>query len=113
MRGLLALCLLVSPGALSAPHASSIIADPTAAPDCRTPTRTSPPQTIVGEWNCAALVEVRASAALRNGPPVVARALAIAHTCMYDAWAAYDDIAVATTDVTGARRWPVAERTND
>ena len=30
---------------------------------------------------------------------------------MYDAWAAYDDIAVATTDLAGARRRPEAERT--
>jgi len=27
---------------------------------------------------------------------MVARALAIAHTCMYDAWAQYDAIAVGT-----------------
>ena len=66
------------------------------APDCLTPTRTSPPQTIVGDWNCAALEEVRASKALRNGPPIVARALAIVHTCMYDAWAQYDTTAVGT-----------------
>ena len=58
---------------------------PGQAPDCLTPTRTVPPQTIVGAWNCAALDEVRASRPLRNGPPVVARALAIVHTCIYDA----------------------------
>lgn len=81
------------------------------APDCLVPTRTVGPQTIVGVWNCAALVEVRASKALRNGPPIVARALAIVHTCIYDAWAAYDEIAVGTTDVTGARRQPGAQRT--
>ena len=81
-------------------------------PDCLTPTQTSPPQTIVGDWNCAALVEVRASKALRNGPPIVARALAIAHTCMYDAWAAYDAVAVGTTDVGGSRRRPAAEHTD-
>src|SRR5262245_8206029 len=54
----------------------------TQAPDCLTPTRTVDPQTIVGVWNCAALVEVRASKALRNGPPIVARTLAIVHTCI-------------------------------
>src|SRR5262245_44746894 len=53
--------------------------------------------TIVADWNAAALQEVRLSPALRNGPPMVARALAIAHTCMYDAWAQYDEVAVATT----------------
>ena len=47
---------------------------------------------VVSDWNAAALAEVRLSKALRNGPPMVARALAIAHTCMYDAWAAYDDL---------------------
>ena len=53
--------------------------------------------TIVVDWNAAALQEVRLSPALRNGPPMVARALAIAHTCMYDAWTQYDEVAVATT----------------
>ena len=81
------------------------------APDCLTPTATVPPQTIVGVWNCAAVDEVRFSKALRNGPPVVARALAIAHTCMYDAWAAYDRDAVGTV-LGGTLRRPPAERTN-
>src|SRR5882724_4259685 len=62
--------------------------------------------TVVADWNAAALAEVRLSKSLRNGPPMVARALAIAHTCMYDAWAAYDDIAVGTTDIGGTRRRP-------
>jgi hypothetical protein len=83
------------------------------APDCLIPTRTVSPQTIVGIWNCAALVEVRASKPLRNGPPVVARALAIVHTCIYDAWAAYDDVAVGVTDVAGTRRQPLADRTEE
>jgi hypothetical protein len=43
---------------------------------------------------------------------MVARALAIVHTCMYDAWAAYDDIAVGTTDINGTRRRPLGERTD-
>src|SRR2546422_4409386 len=54
--------------------------------------------TVVSDWNAAALAEVRLSKALRNGPPIVARALAIAHTCMYDAWAAFADVPVGTTD---------------
>src|SRR5262249_59405287 len=61
----------------------------------------------------AALAEVRLSRSLRNGPPIVARALAIAHTCMYDAWAAYDDTAVGTTDTQGSRRRPPDERTDE
>src|SRR5262245_50991623 len=68
--------------------------------------------TVVADWNAVALAEVRLSRALRNGPPIVARALAIAHTCMYDAWAAYDDIAVGTTDTAGSRRRPANERTD-
>jgi len=73
---------------------------------------TSAGASIVIDWNNAALEEVRLSTALRNGPPMVARALAIVHTCMYDAWAAYDDIAVGTTDINGTRRRPSGERTD-
>jgi hypothetical protein len=32
----------------------------------------------------------------RLGPPMVARALAIVHTCVYDAWATYDRVALGT-----------------
>ena len=74
---------------------------------------TSAQATVVSDWNAAALAEVRLSRALRNGPPIVARALAIAHTCMYDAWAAYDDVAVGTTDTEGSRRRPADERTDE
>ena len=45
------------------------------------------------QWNEAFLQGVRDS---KLGPPMVARALAIAHTCIYDAWAAYDHKAVGT-----------------
>jgi hypothetical protein len=48
---------------------------------------------VVLRWNAAALQCVRES---RLGPPMVARALAIVHTCVYDAWAAYDRVAVGT-----------------
>jgi PAP2 superfamily len=76
---------------------------------CETPA----PASVVSDWNAAALAEVRLSRSLRNGPPIVARALAIAHTCMYDAWAAYDDVAVGTTDPDGLRRRPTDERTDE
>src|SRR5215831_12383273 len=65
---------------------------------------------VVSDWNAAALAEVRLSKALRLGPPIVARALAIAHTCMYDAWAQYDAQAVATTVLRGSLRQPASER---
>jgi hypothetical protein len=42
--------------------------------------------------------------------PMVARALAIAHTCIYDAWAAHDHKA-AGTRLGGALRQPARERT--
>jgi hypothetical protein len=62
---------------------------------------------IVLLWNQAFLQGVRES---KLGPPMVARALAIAHTCVYDAWAAYDHKAVGT-GLGGALRQPPSERT--
>lgn len=63
--------------------------------------------TPVREWNELALGEIRLS---KLGPPVVARALAVAHTCMYDAWAAYDADALGAHS-GGTLRRPKAERT--
>jgi len=63
--------------------------------------------TIVVQWNSAALQGVRDS---KIGPPMVARALAIIHTCIFDAWAAYDQRAVGTQLGASLRR-PRAERT--
>jgi hypothetical protein len=48
---------------------------------------------LVLHWNDVALEAIRRSTL---GPPIVARALAIVHTCMYDAWAAYDPVARGT-----------------
>jgi hypothetical protein len=62
---------------------------------------------VVLEWNAAFLQGVRDS---KLGPPMVARALAIAHTCIYDAWSAYDERAVGTR-LGGALRRPARERT--
>ncbi len=62
---------------------------------------------VVLQWNAAALQAVRES---RLGPPMVARALAIVHTCAYDAWAAYDRTAVGT-QLGGSLRRPPRERT--
>ena len=61
----------------------------------------------VGHWNSATLQGIRDA---KLGTPVVARALAIVHTCMYDAWAAYDERAVGT-QLGGALRRPASERT--
>jgi len=62
---------------------------------------------IVIEWDNAALQGVRDS---KLGPPMVARALAIVHTCMYDAWVAYDDRARGT-QLGKALRQPYGSRT--
>jgi hypothetical protein len=64
--------------------------------------------TVVTVWNQAALTEITPVSKL--GPPIIARALAIAHTCMYDAWSVYDVSAAATLDDTPRR--PASERTD-
>src|SRR4030095_2815932 len=74
--------------------------EPTTAPERQRP------RTVVVQWDDAALQAVRQT---RLGPPMVARALAIVHTTMYDAWSAYDARAVATT-TGGALRRPPNER---
>ncbi|MFO0892615.1 MAG: hypothetical protein U0790_26165 [Isosphaeraceae bacterium] len=61
----------------------------------------------VVQWSDTSLECVRQS---RLGPPMTARALGIFHTCIYDAWAAYDSVAVGTQLGAELRR-PPAERT--
>jgi hypothetical protein len=58
---------------------------------------------VVLEWNTALLQAVRN---VRSAPTVVARALAIVHTCMYDAWAAYDPVAVGNRSGDALRQGP-------
>jgi hypothetical protein len=62
---------------------------------------------VVTDWNNATLQAIRVS---KIGPPMVARALAIVHTCAYDAWSAYDPVALSTQS-GGALRRPPLERT--
>jgi Domain of unknown function (DUF6851) len=64
-------------------------------------------QTAVVRWDAAAVQGVRDAT---PGPPMVARALAIVHTCMFDAWAAFDRKAIGT-QLGGSLRRPAAERT--
>jgi hypothetical protein len=64
---------------------------------------------VVLKWDEQTLAEIRAT---RPGPTVVARALAVVHTAMYDAWAAYDPTAVGTR-LGGSLRRPADERTAD
>jgi hypothetical protein len=65
------------------------------------------PQNIVIQWDNATLQGIRDA---KLGAPIVARALAVVHTCMYDAWSAYDERAVGT-QLQGALRRPASERT--
>src|SRR5829696_2291338 len=57
---------------------------------------------LVRQWNQAALDAITDTGVppIRRTPPVAARSLAIAHTAIYDAWAAYDNTAKPTN---GAR----------
>ena len=59
--------------------------DPSLKPD--------PTDTVVVQWN---KVTLQAIADTGTGPTIGARALAIVHTCMYDAWTPYDKKAIAT-----------------
>jgi hypothetical protein len=61
---------------------------------------------VLLRWNDAFLQGVRES---KLGPPMVSRALAIGHSCIFDAWAAYDRLAVGTR-LGGALRRPARER---
>jgi Domain of unknown function (DUF6851)/VCPO second helical-bundle domain len=62
---------------------------------------------VVIKWNDVCLEAIRIT---RPGPPVVARALAMLHTAIYDAWAAYDRRALGTRFGSTLRR-PAKEAT--
>ena len=57
--------------------------------------------TIIVQWNNVTLQGIRDT---HPGPPIVARMLAMVDTAMYDAWTAYDAIAVPTQISTGVVR---------
>jgi len=73
---------------------------------------------LIIAWNNITLDAIRAIGKLpfsspdreRGGPPQVARSIGIIYTTIYDAWAAYDDIAKTTHSPTPRR--PVAQRTD-
>jgi hypothetical protein len=68
--------------------------------------RETAPQNLVLQWDDVAL---RGVLDTKAGAPMAARALAVVHTCIYDAWAAYDDLAIGT-ELRGALRRPSGER---
>jgi hypothetical protein len=63
---------------------------------------------VLLDWNAALLDAVVKT---RMGPPITARALAIVHTAVYDAWTPYTESARATQ--SGPPRRPQSERTLD
>src|SRR6202795_2623118 len=69
--------------------------------------RPLPPTSASVAWN-SALLQAMGHSKLVS--PISARAVAIVHTCMYDAWAAYDERALGT-QLSGALRRPESERT--
>lgn len=77
VSGTLAACGGGSSGASPSPHHPTV------------PVRVK----VAVSWNALALATIRK---LRTSPTVASRALAIMHTAMYDAWAAYDSVALGT-----------------
>jgi hypothetical protein len=73
----------------------------------RQPARAATGDNLVLVWNEETLEAIRT---LSPGPTVAVRALAVVHTAIYDAWAAYDAAAVGTRLGANLRR-PTAERT--
>jgi len=53
-----------------------------------------PEKTLVVQWNQLALDAIRCT---KTSPPLAARALAMVHTAMYDAWSIYDESSFSTT----------------
>lgn len=92
---------LVSATALAVP------ALPATATEAATEAASTGGPSVVVRWNQALLTAIRTGTL---GPPMVARALAVTHTCAYDAWAAYDAVAIGTR-LGGSLRRPPAERT--
>ena len=67
----------------------------------------TPNDDVVLKWNEQTLMAIRQ---FKTPPPIATRALDIVHTSAYDAWAAYDPVAVGTR-LGGSLRRPAAERT--
>lgn len=64
-------------------------------------------RSVVLTWDDVAMVAIREA---KPAPTVVARALAVLHTAIYDAWAPYDAKAIGTQPNEPSRR-PLAEQT--
>lgn len=75
----------------------------TASATATTPARDN----VILQWNAVLLDAIKTA---KSGPPMVARAVGVLHTCTYEAWAAYHPVALGTR-LGGTLRRPVAERT--
>jgi hypothetical protein len=64
---------------------------------------------VILKWDERLLESIRANPKA-TGPTITARAIGVLHTATYDAWAAYDPVAVGTR-LLGSLRRPAAERT--
>lgn len=63
---------------------------------------------LVLRWNAQLLAAIKDA---KPSPPVVSRMLAVAHTCLYDAWSAFDDRAVGVHfNPRGEHRLPPGQR---
>jgi hypothetical protein len=69
--------------------------------------RASAADNVVVQWNQAIADAIRNT---KTPPPIASRAFAMTHTAMFDAWAAYDSVALSTR-LEGALRRPEEERT--
>ncbi|MGH9442141.1 MAG: vanadium-dependent haloperoxidase [Thermoanaerobaculia bacterium] len=87
--------------------AATVLALPPAA-SAATDFGPQPGDNAVLKWNQALLQAIRET---KPGPTIVARSIAVLHTAIFDAWAAYDDHAVPTRPHRDWRR-PEAERTD-
>ena len=77
------------------------------------PARAEAGDSVVLDWNQQLLNTIKKT---RTGPTIAARALAVVHTAIYDAWAAYDPVAVDSRGrlrVNPSLRRPADERILD
>ncbi len=100
---LLAVLVAVAACQRDAPTTPPVTASPAVRRDVISTT-----DNIVLVWDAAVLQAIRTT---KPGPTVVARSLAVVHTSIFDAWAAYDARALGT-QFGGMLRRPAAERTD-
>jgi hypothetical protein len=75
------------------------------------PAQAATGDSVVLAWNQQVLNAIKQT---KTGPTIAARALAVVHTAIYDAWAAYDPVAVDSRGRLRANpdlRQPATERT--